>query len=730
MIGLFVFPEQNYYLCLKFFSDDPNSMIINEISGQLSLRSSQVSGALRLFEQGCSIPFIARYRKEATESLDELQLEQIWQLHERLKEREKRKVAVIQSIREQGSLTPELEQEILRAATLAEVEDLYLPYKPKRRTKAQIAIERGLEPLAKIIMSQKSDGIAGIAKSHVKGEIGTAEEAIEGAKNIIAEWVSENSFARRTIRRMFEREAVLQSKLIKTKEAEAQNFKDYFDYSVPLRKVRSHTLLAIRRGEEQGFLRVDISIDVDSALDRLDDIFLKNSSEAAEMVQDAITDSYKRLIKPSIENEFAALSKEKADREAIEMFSENLRQLLLSPPLGQKRILAIDPGFRTGCKVVTLDEQGNLLHNTTIYPHPPHGKWSEAQRKISALVESYKTEAIAIGNGTAGRETENLIKSIRFRDEVQVFVVNESGASIYSASKIAREEFPDYDVTVRGAVSLGRRLIDPLAELVKIDPKSIGVGQYQHDVNQKQLKESLDFVVASCVNSVGVNLNTASQYLLTYVSGIGEALAKNIVDYRKEHGAFASREALKSVPRFGEKAFQLSAGFLRVENSDNPLDNTAVHPESYHIVEQMAKDLGLTTTELIADKEAIRTIDIQRYVSKDVGIPTLKDIVEELYKPTRDPRKKIEVFEFDRNISKISDLRVGMVLPGIVTNLTKFGAFVDIGIHENGLIHISQITDRFISDPSEVLKLNQQLMAKVIEIDQKRKRISLSLRDL
>lgn len=704
-------------------------MIAKYISQLLNISDVQVSSVIELLDEGATIPFIARYRKELTGSLDEVAIGNIHQENEKLKELLKRKASILDTIEKQGKLTDELRYKIGQCFNSTELEDLYLPFKPKRRTKAQIAIERGLEPLAKIIMSQSDRDIHATVGRYLTDDVRSEDDAIDGARDIIAEWISESSAARGSIRRLFARNAIITSRLARGKsEDEAQNFKDYFDYSTPLKKIRSHTLLAIRRGESEGFLKVDISIDTDEALDILDRIFLKNNNEATDIVSLAIEDSYKRLLKPSIETEFDNLSRERADKEAISMFAENLRQLLLAPPLGQKRILAIDPGFRTGCKVVILDAQGNLLHNDTIYPHQPINKMAEASRKIATLTEMYKVEAIAIGNGTAGRQTEDFIKKIRFTHDIQVFVVNESGASIYSASKIAREEFPDYDVTVRGSISLGRRLMDPLAELVKIDPKSIGVGQYQHDVNQKELREALDSVVSSCVNLVGVNVNTASKYLLTYISGIGATLAQNIVDYRTENGAFASRKELMKVPKMGAKSFEQCAGFIRVENSDNPLDNSAVHPESYHIVSLMAKDLGIALKDMVGDKNIRQKIELKKYVTDNIGMPTLLDIVSELEKPTRDPRTSISLFEFDRNVHTIDDLKVGMHLPGIVTNITKFGVFVDIGVHQNGLVHISQLTDRFISDPTEVVKLNQQVMATVLDVDTQRKRIALSLR--
>ncbi|MDR3327358.1 MAG: RNA-binding transcriptional accessory protein [Prevotellaceae bacterium] len=704
-------------------------MITDKISEKLKIEKYRVENVVKLLGQGATIPFISRYRKEMTGGLDEVQIDSIAQENEKFEELVKRKQTVLSTIEEQGKLTDELRQVIENCWNSTELEDIYLPYKPKRRTKAQIAIEKGLEPLANVIMLQNNNDIYSYAEKFITENVLTVEDAISGAQDIIAERVNETLSARNAIRKIFMYEAIISSKVVKGKEEEASNFRDYFEMNERLKRISSHRLLAIRRGENEGFLKVNISIAEDEALERLKRIFVKHSGKCANLVVDAVKDGYKRLLRSSIETEFAAISKEKADREAIRIFGENLRQLLLYPPLGQKRVLSIDPGFRTGCKVTVLDAQGNLLHNDTIYPHPPVNKSVEAMKKISTLVEQYKIEAIAVGNGTAGRETEDFIKKIRFNTEIQVFIVNESGASIYSASKIAREEFPDYDVTVRGSVSLGRRLMDPLAELVKIDPKSIGVGQYQHDVDQKELKNTLDFTVSSCVNNVGVNLNTASKYLLTYISGVGSSLAQNIMNYRIENGAFTSRKDLMKVPKMGAKSFEQCAGFMRVENSPNPLDNSAVHPERYTIVEKMAKDLNATVQDLLQKAELRAKIELKNYVSQDVGMPTLTDIMHELEKPTRDPRKQISVFSFDENVKSIEDLRTGMKLPGIVTNITKFGAFVDLGIHESGLVHISQIANRFISDPTAVLKLNQHITATVLEIDLPRKRIQLSLKE-
>ncbi len=698
------------------------------IAQNLNIREKQVANTLKLLNEGATIPFISRYRKEMTGELNEVQIQEIQEQYEKLSELEKRKESILKSINEQGKLTDELKKRISAAWSMTELEDLYLPYKPKRRTRAEIAREKGLEPLAKILMAQLENNVESRALSFVKGDIKDAEEALKGAKDIIAEWVSENEAARNRVRRSFEHDALISSKIIKGKEKEAEKYRDYFEVNDPLKRCSSHRLLAMRRGEAEGFLRVSIAPDDESTLERLTPLFVKGHTEASAQVEDAVIDSYKRLIKPSIETEFANQSKEKADEEAIRVFAENLRQLLLAPPLGQKRVLAIDPGYRTGCKVVCLDAQGNLLHNETIFPHPPQNEKAQASRKIAQMVEAYNIEAISIGNGTASRETEQFIQNIHYDHKVQVFVVSESGASIYSASPIGREEFPNYDVTVRGAVSIGRRLMDPLAELVKIDPKSIGVGQYQHDVDQNKLKKSLDQTVINSVNLVGVNLNTASKHLLTYISGLGPQLAQNIVDYRAENGAFQSRQELKKVPRLGEKAFEQCAGFLRIPNTGNPLDNSAVHPESYGIVQLMAKNLKCSIPELIQNKELRNQLNLQDYVSEKTGLPTLKDIMEELEKPGRDLRQTIKVFEFDPTIRTIDDVKVGMRLPGIVTNVTNFGAFVDIGIKENGLVHISQLADRYISNPADVVSLHQHVEVKVIEVDKERKRIQLSMK--
>ncbi|MFZ4724251.1 MAG: Tex family protein, partial [Paludibacter sp.] len=673
------------------------------------------------------IPFISRYRKEMTEGLDEVQLGDLKEQYEKLCELAKRKLSVLKSIEEQDKLTDELKSRIDNCWNIIELEDIYLPYKPKRRTKAEIAREKGLEPLAKMLMTQQSNDVERLAIQFVNEKVENVEDALSGARDIIAEWVNESETARNAVRSIFAREAVISSKLIKGKDEEAQKYRDYFDMNEKLARCSSHRLLAMRRGETEGFLRVNISPDDEHCLERLERIFIKGKTNSSLQVIVAVNDAYKRLLKPSIENEFASESKQKADVEAIRVFAENLRQLLLAPPLGQKRVLGIDPGFRTGCKIVCLDAQGHLLHNETIYPHAPQHETSQAMRKVQKMVEAYNIQAIAIGNGTAGRETEQFIQNTRFDREVQVFVVSENGASIYSASKIARDEFPDYDVTVRGAVSIGRRLMDPLAELVKIDPKSIGVGQYQHDVDQLQLKKALDQTVENAVNKVGVNLNTASKHLLTYISGLGPQLAQNIVDFRTENGAFKNRKQLMKVPKMGSKTYEQCAGFLRIPESEYPLDNSAVHPESYGIVEAMAKDLKTSILELIQNKELKKSIDLQKYKTENVGLPTLNDIILELDKPGRDPRSGIKVFEFDPNVKSIGDLRIDMELPGIVTNITNFGAFVDVGIKENGLIHISQMSDKYISNPAEVVSVHQHVKVRVIEVDINRKRVQLKL---
>ncbi|WP_195630581.1 Tex family protein [Bacteroides finegoldii] len=697
------------------------------ISGLSGISEKQISSTLHLLGEGATIPFISRYRKEVTGGLNEVQIEQIKEQHDKLCDIAKRKETILGTITEQGKLTAELEKRINDTWNPTELEDIYLPYKPKRKTRAEAARQKGLEPLATLVLLQRENNLSARAASFVNGEVKDVEDALKGARDIIAEQVNEDERARNAVRNQFSRQAEINAKVVKGKEEEAAKYRDYFDFSEPLKRCTSHRLLAIRRAEAEGLLKVSITPDDEACIERLERQFVRGNNECSAQVSEAAIDAYKRLLKPSIETEFAAQSKEKADDEAIRVFTENLRQLLLAAPLGQKRVLAIDPGFRTGCKVVCLDAQGNLLHNENIYPHPPVGKTGEAASKLRKMVEAYQIEAISIGNGTASRETEDFINQQTFDRQIPVFVVSEQGASIYSASKIARDEFPDYDVTVRGAVSIGRRLMDPLAELVKIDPKSIGVGQYQHDVDQTKLKKALDQTVENCVNLVGVNLNTASSHLLTYISGLGPQLAQNIVNYRAENGAFNSRKELMKVPRMGAKAFEQCAGFLRIPGAKNPLDNTAVHPESYHIVEQMAKDLKCTVNELIADKELRRKINISDYVTPVVGLPTLQDIMQELEKPGRDPRKTIKVFEFDKNVRTIADLREGMILPGIVGNITNFGAFVDIGIKENGLVHLSQLAERYISDPTEIVSIHQHVMVRVMNVDTDRKRIQLSM---
>ena len=703
-------------------------IFISLIAKSLSIAPKQVQNTVELFNGGATIPFISRYRKEATGGLDEVQIADIKELLEKLTETEKRKQTILATIEEQGKLTTDLKKRIEESWSLTELEDIYLPYKPKRRTRAEIAREKGLEPLAKIIMAQHEPNPAQRARQFVNDQVTDIEEALKGARDIIAEWVNENEIARNSVRNIFAREAIITTTLVKGKEEEAAKYRDYFDSNEQLKRCTSHRLLAIRRAEAEGFLKVNISPEEEHCIDKLEKIFVKGNNDASEQVAEAVKDSYKRLLKPSIETEFTNESKAKADIEAIRVFAENLRQLLLSAPLGQKKVMGIDPGFRTGCKVVCLDAQGNLLHNETIYPHPPANERTQASRKISQLVESYQIEAIAIGNGTAGRETEQFISNLQYSRKVQVFSVSENGASIYSASKVAREEFPDYDVTVRGAVSIGRRLMDPLAELIKIDPKSIGVGQYQHDVDQPMLKKSLDQTVENCVNLVGVNLNTASKHLLTYISGLGPQLAQNIVNYRTENGAFRNRRELLKVARMGEKAFEQCAGFLRIPESDNPLDNSAVHPESYLIVEKMAKTAKCTVQDLITNKELKKSLNLADFTTDKVGMPTLLDIVEELDKPGRDPRRIIKVFEFDPTVKTIADLREGMRLPGIVTNITNFGCFVDVGIKENGLVHVSQLADRFVSDPTEIVSIHQHVEVKVLSVDLERKRVQLTMK--
>lgn len=703
------------------------------IATALKLPVHRVENTLKLLQGGATIPFISRYRKEATGGLDEVQIGDIHTRYEKLCELAKRKETVLSTIEEQGKLTDTLRERISNCWDATELEDIYLPFKPKRKTRAEAARQKGLEPLAMLLLMQRENNLSARVRQFVKGDVKDEEDALKGARDIIAEQVNEDERARNLIRNQFSRQAMITSKVVKGKEKEeaALKYRDYFDFSEPLKKCTSHRLLAIRRGEAEGILKVSITPDDESVCtERLERQYVHGNGECSAQVAEAVNDAYKRLLKPAIETEFSALSKEKADEEAIRVFAENLRQLLLAPPLGQKRTMGIDPGYRTGCKVVCLDAQGTLLHNEAIYPHPPKSETALAGRKLVKLVEQYKIEAIAIGNGTASRETERFVTSQRYDREVQVFVVSEDGASIYSASKIARDEFPEYDVTVRGAVSIGRRLMDPLAELVKIDAKSIGVGQYQHDVDQSKLKASLDQTVESCVNLVGVNVNTASKHLLTYVSGLGPTLAQNIVDYRTENRAFHSRKELLKVPRMGAKAFEQCAGFLRIPQADNPLDNSAVHPESYAIVEKMAKDLKSSVADLIKNKELRSQIDIKNYVTDTVGLPTLTDILQELDKPGRDPRQKIQVFEFDKNVQTIDDLREGMELPGIINNITNFGCFVDIGVKENGLVHISQLADKFVSDPTTVVSMHQHVRVRVLSIDHERKRIQLTMKGL
>ncbi|MBZ4676039.1 MAG: RNA-binding transcriptional accessory protein [Anaerophaga sp.] len=702
--------------------------IPNLIAEQTGISAPQIQNTLELLDEGATIPFISRYRKERTGSLDEVAIAAIKESYHKFKELEKRKATILKTIEEQDALTSELKERIENCYDSTELEDIYLPYKPKRKTRASKAKELGLEPLAKIIMKQAEKDVENRATQFLSDEVPNVEAAIQGARDIVAEWINENKTAREIVRNTFYHKSLITSKLIKGKEEEGAKYRDYFDWSEPLKKCPSHRFLAMQRGEKEGILKISAQPPQEEIIPRLEHLFIKGDTAASKQVAMAIEDAYKRLLAPSLENETLATFKDKADEEAIKVFTENLRQLLLAPPLGQKRVLAIDPGYRTGCKVVCLDAQGELLHNETIYPHPPQKETGKSMKKLSSMVDAYNIEAIAIGNGTASRETEAFVRKIKFNRDLQVFVVSEDGASVYSASKAAREEFPDFDVTVRGAVSIGRRLMDPLAELVKIDPKSIGVGQYQHDVDQTKLKEALDRTVESVVNMVGVNLNTASHHLLTYISGLGPALAKSIVAFRNEHGPFESRSQLKKVPRLGAKAYEQAAGFLRISNAKNPLDNTAVHPESYSIVEKMAKDLKCTITDLIKNKHLREQIDIQKYVTDTTGLPTLKDIMEELEKPGRDPRQTIKVFEFAKDVFSIEDLKPGMVVPGIVTNITNFGAFVDVGVKQDGLVHISQMADRYISNPADVVKLHQHIEVKVLEVDVARKRIQLSMK--
>lgn len=703
---------------------------INFISERTGISARQVTATTKLLDEGSTIPFISRYRKEATGSLNEVEIQAISMAYENFKELEKRKEFIIQAIEGQGLLSNELEEKIKNCIQENELEDLYLPYKPKRRTKAEIARKRGLEPLAKIIMAQNTQDINKTAIKYKNEEVQSADDAISGAADIIAEWISENQSTRNIVRNAFEKYAVISCKVSKGKEEEAANYQNYFDYSSSLKKCNSYRILAMRRGEKENLLQVSIDIDKNIILEKIERKYIRSNNECSKIIKDAIADSYRRLIKPSIENEFATLSKENADSTAIALFADNARQLLFAPPLGHKRVLAIDPGYRTGCKIVCLDEQGNLLHNDTIYPTPPKSEFTLSAKKLSYLIEAYKIDAIALGNGTASRETEKFLQSIRYSRKINIYIVSEDGASIYSASKIAREEFPDKDVTVRGAVSIGRRLLDPLAELVKIDPKSIGVGQYQHDVDQNKLKKALEFTVESCVNNVGVNINTASKELLTYISGLGPQLAQNIVTYRAENGDFTNKEQLLNVPRLGIKAYQQCAGFVRVPNSENPLDNTAVHPENYNIVSKMAKNCNCSINELISNESIRKSIDLSKYTDNNVGLPTLNDIMQELEKPGRDPRKTITVMQFEESVKSFEDLKTDMVINGIVTNITQFGVFVDIGIKENGLIHISELSDSYVSNPSDIVKIHQQIKVRIKELDEQRKRIALSMKGI
>lgn len=703
---------------------------INFISERTGISARQVTATTKLLDDGSTIPFISRYRKEATGSLNEVEIQAISMAYENFKELEKRKEFIIQAIEGQGLLSNELKEKIKNCIQENELEDLYLPYKPKRRTKAEIARKRGLEPLAKIIMAQNTQDINKTAIKYKNEEVQSADDAISGAADIIAEWISENQSTRNIVRNAFEKYAVISCKVSKGKEEEAANYQNYFDYSSSLKKCNSYRILAMRRGEKENLLQVSIDIDKSIILEKIERKYIRSNNECSSIIKEAIADSYKRLIKPSIENEFATLSKENADSTAIALFADNARQLLFAPPLGHKRVLAIDPGYRTGCKIVCLDEQGNLLHNDTIYPTPPKSEFTLSAKKLSYLIEAYKIDAIALGNGTASRETEKFLQSIRYSRKINIYIVSEDGASIYSASKIAREEFPDKDVTVRGAVSIGRRLLDPLAELVKIDPKSIGVGQYQHDVDQNKLKKALEFTVESCVNSVGVNINTASKELLTYISGLGPQLAQNIVTYRAENGDFTNKEQLLNVPRLGIKAYQQCAGFVRVPNSENSLDNTAVHPENYNIVNKMAKNCNCSINELISNESIRKSIDLSKYTDNNVGLPTLNDIMQELEKPGRDPRKTITVMQFEESVKSFEDLKTDMVINGIVTNITQFGVFVDIGIKENGLIHISELSDSYVSNPSDIVKIHQQIKVRIKELDEQRKRIALSMKGI
>ena len=704
--------------------------IVNFIQSQVNTTPKNIEATLKLLSEDCTIPFISRYRKDQTGNLDEVQIETIAKLSKQFDEIVKRKESILKTIEEQGQLSPELRSKIEKSFDLQEIEDLYLPYKKKKKTRAGVARENGLEPLATLILAQKNDDVDFLSTQYLNKNVANEEEALQGARDIVAEWINENIAVRQSLRRLYNRKAVIETKVVKKKaeEEDAQKFKQYFDWSEPISKAPSHRLLAMLRAENEGFIKLKIETNLDETYDIIDELIIKNgNSPSINHIQLAIEDSYKRLLHPAISNETLVEAKAKADKTAIDVFANNLGQLLLAPPLGEKRILAIDPGFRSGCKIVCLDEKGDLLYNETIYPHQPQNESAMAMKKIRSMVNAYNIEAISIGNGTASRETEFFIKKIAFDKPIQVFVVSEAGASVYSASKIARDEFPNYDVTVRGSVSIGRRLSDPLAELVKIDAKSIGVGQYQHDVDQTKLKEELDSVVVRCVNSVGININTASKSLLSYVSGIGEKMAENIVAFRQENGAFEDRKQLKKVPRLGEKAYQQAAAFIRIKDGKNPLDNSAVHPEAYGIVEKMAKDLGLKTNDLIANKEKISKIKLEDYVTKEIGILTLKDIVKELEKPGLDPRKSAKVFEFEPTVTSIKNVRTGMVLPGIVNNITAFGCFVDIGIKESGLVHISQLKEGFVSDVNEVVKLHQHVQVKVVEVDEDRKRIQLTM---
>lgn len=702
---------------------------IQFIQNQINIPVKGIENTIALLNEDCTIPFISRYRKDQTGNLDEVIIEQIAKLSKQFYEIVKRKESILKSIEEQGQLTSELKSKIEKSFDLQEIEDLYLPYKKKKKTRADVARENGLEPLAKIIFSQRNEDVEYISTQYINDKVKNEDEALQGARDIIAEWINENIYIRKNLRRMFQRKAVVATKVVKKKqdEEEAQKYKQYFDWAEPISKAPSHRLLAMLRAENEGFIKLSVAIEDHEAIDFIENEIIKSNNDTTEHIELAIKDSYKRLLEPAISNETLQEAKAKADIKAIEVFAGNLSQLLLAPPLGEKRILAIDPGYRSGCKVVCLDEKGDLLYNETIYPHQPQNETAMAMKKIKSMVNAYNIEAISIGNGTASRETEFFIKKIAFDKPVQVFVVSEAGASVYSASKIARDEFPNYDVTVRGSVSIGRRLSDPLAELVKIDPKSIGVGQYQHDVDQTKLKEELDSTVIRCVNSVGININTASKSLLSYVSGIGEKMAENIVAYRSENGSFEDRKQIKKVPRLGEKAFQQAAAFVRIHNGKNPLDNSAVHPEAYPIVEKMAKDLKISINELIANKEKIALIQPENYTNETIGILGIKDVLKELVKPGLDPRKAAKVFEFDPNVKTIKDVHAGMILPGIVNNITAFGCFVDIGVKESGLVHISQLKAGFVSDVNEVVKLHQHVQVKVVEVDEERKRIQLTM---